>query len=95
MNGRYDPILARAIALQKRANSPMGKVLARVPGKSIEARARRIGVSRQTYYNLQSGRNLPRADLVKRLVKLTGYTPEHIRLSAAAARAALVAPGAR
>lgn len=80
-----DPSLAqRAQKVRERIRGqicmlPMDKILAKVPGDTIAARARACGISRETYYAWEQGRNRPRLRLAKRLAAITGYSLTQIR----------------
>lgn len=51
---------------------PMERILAMVPGASLAARARHIGVTREAYYNWLRGRRRPDRSRAKRLSEITG-----------------------
>ena len=55
-------------------------ILALVPGETVAARARNIGVSRWTYYLWLDGRVRPNEERAARLAELTGI-PEHVILA--------------
>lgn len=59
--------------------SPMAHILARVPGESVSARARLLGVSRQTYYGWLNGRWRPNIQQAKKIAEVTGIPAGEIR----------------
>jgi DNA-binding XRE family transcriptional regulator len=78
-DGDLEPdTLAVARQLLLRLRVPMEAVLAKVPGESIAAKAREIGVTRATYYKWAGGICRPGWDQAEQLAKLTKYTPEEI-----------------
>lgn len=58
---------------------PMREIFAKVPGESLAARARAVGVSRQTVYVWLDERFRPVGPQAKKLAKLTGVPVEHIK----------------
>lgn len=58
---------------------PMSQVIARVPGGSITAKARNIGVSRQTLHYWLDGAMRPDEKHAKTLARLTGLDVAAIR----------------
>jgi DNA-binding XRE family transcriptional regulator len=57
---------------------PMADILAKVPGETLSARARKIGVSRQTLYVWAEEKFRPTPRQAKVIAKLTGVPVEHI-----------------
>ena len=57
----------------------MEEVLLMVPGETVTARAKTVGISRQGYYNLINGMARADASLAKVLAGLTGFDEETIR----------------
>jgi DNA-binding XRE family transcriptional regulator len=57
---------------------PMADILAKVPGDTLSARARKIGVSRQTMYVWAEEKFRPTPAQAKIIAKLTGVPVEHI-----------------
>lgn len=55
----------------------MESILDRIPGTPSE-RIRKLGVSKQTYYNWIRGRQRPEGDRAKRVAKLSGVAVEEI-----------------
>jgi hypothetical protein len=58
---------------------PMADILDKVPGSSIAAKAKALGVTRQTCYYWKDGASRPNLVLARRLAKLTGVPVEVIR----------------
>lgn len=66
--------------IRRRLNAmPMSKVLAKVEAGSIAAKARMIGVTRQTIYYWLNDITRPNEEQAKKLAKLTGYDVTEIR----------------
>jgi transcriptional regulator with XRE-family HTH domain len=66
--------------MKRRLNAlPMGPVIAKVPGGSIAAKARSIGVTRQTIYYWLNDVTRPNEQQAKTLEKLTGFSAAEIR----------------
>lgn len=65
--------------VRARLNKPMADILRRVPGATVKAKAERIGVSRQAYYDWLKGLYRPTGQQSKRLQRLTGIPAELIR----------------
>jgi transcriptional regulator with XRE-family HTH domain len=65
--------------VRARLNKPMADILRKVPGATVKARAERIGVSRQAYYDWLKGLYRPTGQQSKRLQRLTGIPAEVIR----------------
>ena len=57
---------------------PIEDILAKVPGDTLVARAKKIGVSREAYYLWVRGEQRPRGKAAKRISKLTGYPVKEI-----------------
>jgi transcriptional regulator with XRE-family HTH domain len=77
-----DASTARAIEKVKRLLNvvPMSVVLDLVlPGEPIAAKAKAIGVSRQTVYYWLDGVSRPNIKQAQKLAKLTGYAVDEIR----------------
>jgi hypothetical protein len=58
---------------------PMAEILDEVPGDNVIEKARKIGVSRQTYYYWLNGVTRPNKKWAKKLASLTGYDAATIR----------------
>ena len=66
--------------MRRRLNAiPMAKVLAKVEAGSIAAKARLLGVTRQTLYYWLNDVTRPNDEQSKKLAKLTGYSADEIR----------------
>jgi transcriptional regulator with XRE-family HTH domain len=65
--------------VRARLNKPMADILRKVPGATVKAKAERIGVSRQAYYDWLKGLYRPTGEQSKRLQRLTGIPAELIR----------------
>jgi len=63
---------------------PMREILARIPDKTVAAKARACGVSRQTFYTWMNG-SRPKKRPAARLAAITGFTIAEIRGSSAPA----------
>lgn len=74
----------RARKLRAQASLPMEKVMAKVPGDSIIAKADYLKVTRQTVYAWMDGTMRPNLKRARQLAKVTGYTVEQIRALAGA-----------
>ncbi len=73
-----------ATRMHKRLSSqlaavPMSQVVDKVPGESLAAKARELGVTRQTVYAWINGDWRPDADMAKKLEKITGISADAIR----------------
>lgn len=81
LSKRYDPlVLATAQKLLDRINMlSMDDILAKVPGESQVAKARHIGVTRETVYGWTKGRCRPYPEQAERLAKITGFPAGAIR----------------
>jgi DNA invertase Pin-like site-specific DNA recombinase len=69
----------------ERAARQFQEILDAVPGKTIAEKARRCGVSRQTFYTWMNG-SKPYSKQVSKLAKASGYSIAEIIGSTAAAR---------
>src|SRR5580658_8361495 len=58
---------------------PMAEILAKVPGDTLAARARAVGVSRQTMYVWAQERFRPSPEQAATISELTGVPVAHIR----------------
>ena len=78
-------IAARAEKLLLRTRLPMHLVIDKVPGDTLEAKARTIGVTRQTLWYWQTGETRPNKRWARKLATLIGdiYTVDEIRGRAA------------
>jgi DNA-binding XRE family transcriptional regulator len=65
--------------IHDRVALPMHVVLAKVPGLSVAAKCRAVGVSRQAYYYWIRGYSRPNVIQSRRLAKLTGLNADDIR----------------
>lgn len=65
--------------IDARLRFPMADILAKVEGDTIAARAREIGVSRQTLYVWANEKLRPSAEQARTLEKLTGVPADVIR----------------
>jgi hypothetical protein len=66
-------------ALQNRLRNPMKDILAKIPGKSLTARAKAVGVSRQTMYVWADEKFRPTDQQAAKIAELTGVPVEIIR----------------
>ena len=66
------------LAVIHKARYPMADILAKVPGDSLAARARAIGVARQTMYVWAQERFRPSREQAAIIAKLTGVPVEQI-----------------
>ena len=67
-----------ALELRNRINTPMASVLERVKGATINEKAKRAKVSRQTWYTWIREEARPNVRQAKVLAKLTGFSVEEI-----------------
>ena len=58
---------------------PMRDILALIPGESIMAKSRELGVSRQTFYNLMDGGTRPSLLVAERIAQVTGIDVEIVK----------------
>jgi hypothetical protein len=65
--------------VRARLQRPMIDILKKVPGDTISAKCKRIGVSRQAFYDWLKGAYRPTGAQSKRLARLTGVPAELIR----------------
>jgi DNA-binding XRE family transcriptional regulator len=72
------PLKRELQAVAHKLRFPMADILAKVPGDNLTARARKIGVSRQTLYVWAEERFRPTARQAKTIAKLTGVPIEQI-----------------
>ena len=74
------PANADAVELRVLLEPPtMTEILTRVPGKTIRAKCKLLGVSPQTFQLWRNGDTRPAGGNVKRLAQLTGVPEEVIR----------------
>lgn len=83
-----DGLTARALKLRDRLKLPMWMVIDKIPGETMVAKAKRIGVSRQTIYYWLSGETRPNKKQARLLATLTGFDAAEIRGRASVDRAA-------
>lgn len=81
MSKHFDPlVLASATkVLDRILMRPMTEILDKVPGDTQIAKARTIGVTRETLYGWIKGRCRPYPDQAQTLAKLTGFDAAEIR----------------
>jgi hypothetical protein len=65
--------------VRARLQRPMVDILKKVPGATVKAKAERVGVSRQCWYDWIKGTYRPTGEQSKRLQRLTGIPAELIR----------------
>jgi DNA-binding XRE family transcriptional regulator len=74
------PALATDLrAVEHKLNHPMADILAKVPGDTLAARARAVGVSRQTMYVWAQERFRPSTEQARIIAELTGVPIDEIR----------------
>jgi DNA-binding XRE family transcriptional regulator len=74
------PALANdLLAVAHKLRYPMAAILAKVPGDTLAARARAVGVSRQTMYVWAQEKFRPSTEQATIIAKLTGVPIEEIR----------------
>jgi DNA-binding XRE family transcriptional regulator len=74
------PALANDLrAVEHKLNHPMAAILAKVPGDTLAARARAIGVSRQTMYVWAQEKFRPSTEQATIIADLTGVPIDDIR----------------
>jgi DNA-binding XRE family transcriptional regulator len=74
------PALANDLrAVEHKLNHPMAEILAKVPGDTLAARARAIGVSRQTMYVWAQEKFRPSTEQATIIAELTGVPIDEIR----------------
>jgi DNA-binding XRE family transcriptional regulator len=66
-------------AVEHKLNHPMAAILAKVPGDTLAARARAIGVSRQTMYVWAQEKFRPSTEQATIIAELTGVPIDEIR----------------
>ena len=71
-----EKLYARA---ELRQQVPMATILAKVPGDTLTQRAKRLKVTRQTYYDWLNEKSRPNPQLAKKLAKITGFSIKEIR----------------
>jgi len=69
----------RAKQIHDRLTLPMTTVLGNVPGLTVAAKCKKIGVSRQAYYYWIRGMSRPNATQARRIARLTGLAADDIR----------------
>jgi transcriptional regulator with XRE-family HTH domain len=77
-----DDSVSRAIEKVQRLLTavPMAAVLDQIrPGEPVAAKAKALGVSRQTYYYWLQGVTRPNKKMAKKLASLTDFSAEEIR----------------
>jgi hypothetical protein len=76
-----DGVSRAALKLQRMMEvTPMWIILDQVrPGDPVAAKAKAIGVSRQTYYYWMNGTTRPNKKMAKKLASLTEFSVEEIR----------------
>ena len=68
-----DPgVVHQLLIVRRLLKTPLREVLAKVPGQTVSEKARKVGVSRQTYYMWQRGQARPNATQAARLEEITG-----------------------
>ena len=72
------PLKRELQAVAHKLRYPMADILAKVPGDNLTARARKIGVSRQTMYVWAEERFRPTLRQARTIAKLTGVPVEQI-----------------
>ena len=69
-----------ASRMRQRLNAvPMRKVIAKMEGGSVSAKARTLGVTRQTIYYWLNEVTRPNEEQAKKISKLTGFSVAEIR----------------
>ena len=79
--GANDSISRAAMKVERLlVATPMAIILDQVrPGDTVVAKAKALGVSRQTYYYWLNGTTRPTKKLAKKIAGLTDFTVEEIR----------------
>lgn len=67
-----------ATEIHARLRKPMIEILKKVPGKTVQAKADRCGVTRQCWYDWVKGAYRPTGEQSRRLAKLTGIPLAYI-----------------
>jgi len=62
-----------ALQLKIRLKLPMAKILEKVPGDTITAKADALGVTRASYHRWLNGEWRPKVSEALKIAKLTGY----------------------
>ena len=78
-NAKLTGIRVDLLAVAHKLRFPMADILAKVPGDTLAARARAIGVSRQTMYVWAQERFRPSTDQARIIADLTGVPINQIR----------------
>lgn len=71
-------LLHRRLTRQMNA-VPMSDIIGKMPGQSLAAKARALGVTRQTIHAWVNGAWRPDLEMAKKLEKLTGFSVSAIR----------------
>lgn len=74
-----DDMLRRAQRMRSRHMLPMDAVIEKIPGDTIVAKAKRVGVARQTMYYWAAGYCRPSKSKARLVASLTGYDYAAIR----------------
>jgi hypothetical protein len=69
----------RAMKLAAKLALPIDEILAKVPGNSVIAKAKAIGVTRQAIYSWRDGVCRPNRKQAKRIERLTGFDADDVR----------------
>lgn len=77
MPDKRSRVLLRKLRFELR--NPMANILARIPGNSVAAKARVLGIARQTYYQWLRGDARPNAAQARKLSRVTKIQHEQIR----------------
>lgn len=72
------PLMRELEMVTHKLQYPMAEILAQVPGDNLSARAKKLGVSRQTMYVWLSERFRPTLKQAKRISRVTGVPVAHI-----------------
>lgn len=67
-----------ALAVLVRLRLPMTKILEKVPGDSVTAKAKAVGASRMAFYNWMNGTTRPRLREAHKISEVTGYSVAEI-----------------
>lgn len=78
---RFDPLVAASVqkALDRIKMLPMSEIVDKIPGKDATAKAKLLGVTRETIYGWLNGRCRPYPQQALRLSELTGFSADEIR----------------
>ena len=74
-----ETIRARAEGIRDRVRLPLAEVLAKVPGATIDEKAKTLGMTRQAWYGWLEGTSRPNKARAAQLAEMTGYKVEDIR----------------